>query len=257
MFAASSTDWTVANLTPGIPHLTVCTPWALVAQVHSPLPLAQPRILGSVGMHVFFLCSKHAFSFLCCWICYYPARLPRASRVLEDSRFRLRLQHAHWVLLGRKWICNLYDLNDKLYRAVDPRQVAGACVWTEDGYGCWSRSFFSSLNSGWVEACSSVTQSRAKEMSEKSMHVFDLAAVCNCHPFKKVFFWGLGATPQHCYCLNPPTADLKIHIFLSDCLIHALWVGVWMCMRALCTCSYPVIVKGSVTRSHMTFKEIK
>ncbi|KAG7331156.1 hypothetical protein KOW79_005125 [Hemibagrus wyckioides] len=102
-FGASRTDWNVADLTPGIPHLTVHTPLALLAQVHPPLPLAQPRILGSVGMHVFFLCSKHAFSFLRCWSCCYAARLPCASRVLEDSRLGLELHHAHWVLLGRKW----------------------------------------------------------------------------------------------------------------------------------------------------------
>lgn len=151
-FGASSTDWNVADLTPGIPHLTVRTPLALLAQVHSPLPLAQPRILDSVGMHVFFLCSKHAFSFLRCWSCCYAARLPCASRVLEDSR--LGLHHAHWVLLGRKWTCNLYEPNSKLWRAADHQQVAWTCVWKEDGFGCWSHVlFFSKLWLGGMGQC--------------------------------------------------------------------------------------------------------
>lgn len=156
MFGASSTDWTVANLTPGIPHLTVCTSLALLVQVHPPLPLAQPRILDSFGMHVFFLCSKHAFSFLCFWICCYPARLPCASQELEDSR--LRFHPTHWVLLGRKWICNLYERDSRLW--TDSRWQEHDCGWKMDV--AVGHMYYFLINSGWVEWCSSTTESRAK-----------------------------------------------------------------------------------------------
>lgn len=184
MFGASRTNWTVANLTSGIPHLTVCTHLVLRVQVLPSLPPAQPRILDSFGMRVFFLCSKHAFSFLCYWICCYPARLPCASQAPAWG-FQAKAQVTPYSLgvAGEKVDLSFIWAEKQ---AMDRQQVAGTCLWMEDGCSCWFHVSFFKYNlwvGGILQLCYAIT----KEMSEKSVHVFVLAAVCNLS--KAVFLW--------------------------------------------------------------------